>query len=54
MQCNIGNNKIKINLNGTVCNLNFFPDVGTYLLTSDGFILRDSNGVILVAKKEGE
>lgn len=52
----LGNNKVKINLNGIVCSLNLFSSNlilnGILLLSSENYILKDSNGVFLTAKEE--
>lgn len=49
--------KLKINLNGVIYNLNMLsaePIInGIRLLSSEGYILKDSNGLYLIAK-EGE
>ena len=51
----LGDNKIKINLNGIVCSLNLFSSNlilnGVLLLASEGYILRDSNGLYLTTKE---
>jgi hypothetical protein len=51
----LGDNKVKINLNGTVCSLNLFSSNlilnGVLLLSSEGYILRDSNGLYLTTKE---
>lgn len=48
----LGENKIKINLNGIVCSLNLFSLTpitnGDLLLSSDDYILQDSNGIYLI------
>lgn len=53
----LGNNKIKINFNGTICCLHISekaPTItGIKLLTSDNYVLKDLNGLYLTAK-EGE
>lgn len=47
--------KIKIFLNGSQCRLNLLSTpliiTGTKLLTSDNYILKDSNGVYLIPKE---
>lgn len=48
----LGRDKVKINLNGFAYILNLFAKNG-YLLSSDDYILMDSNGVYLTFK-EGE
>jgi hypothetical protein len=51
----LGDNKVKISLNGTVCSLNLFSSNlilnGVLLLSSEGYILRDSNGLYLTTKE---
>lgn len=51
----LGGNKIKINLNGIVYSLNLFSSNpilnGVLLLSSEGYILRDSNGLYLTTKE---
>lgn len=53
----LGNEKIKININGIVYNLNLFSETlilnGDILLSSDDYILKDSNGLYLTTK-DGE
>lgn len=50
--------KMKIYLDGTLRRLNIFSTNlitnGAKLLSSDNFILKDSNGAYLTAKKEDE
>ena len=52
----LGGNKIKINLNGTLYNINIFSSKpilnGIQLFTLDGYALRDSNGLYLTAKED--
>lgn len=53
----LGSNKCKLNLNDIVCYLNLYSDTSTAtngikLLTSDGYILKDSNGVYITLKSE--
>lgn len=52
----IGNEKIKINLDGIKYYLNLFSKTpitnGIRLLSSDGHILKDSNGLYLTFKEE--
>lgn len=47
--------KIKIFLNGSLCRLNLLSAqliiTGIKLLTSDGYILKDSNGLYLITKE---
>ena len=49
------NNKVKINLNGIMCSLNLFSSNlilnGVLLLASEGYILKDSNGLYLTTKE---
>lgn len=49
--------KLKVNLNGVIYNLNMLSAEsiinGIRLLSSEGYILKDSNGLYLIAK-EGE
>jgi hypothetical protein len=51
----LGNNKIQINLNGVVYCLNIYsatPIINNIkLLSSEGYILKDSNGVYLTIKE---
>lgn len=51
----LGDNKVKINLNGIMCSLNLFSSNlilnGVSLLSSEGYILRDSNGLYLTTKE---
>lgn len=53
----LGSDKIKINLNDAIYHLNLFTDTlilnGIRLLSSEGYTLRDSNGLYLTIK-EGE
>ena len=48
----LGDNKVKINLNWIVCSLNLFSSNlilnGDLLLSSDDYILQDSNGIYLI------
>ena len=52
----LGKDAIKINLNGIVCSLNLFslnPILnGISLLSSEDYILKDTNGVFLTVKEE--
>lgn len=53
----LGSDKIKININGIVYNLNLFsssnPIVnGVILLSSDDYILKDSNNLFVTAKED--
>lgn len=52
--------KLIINLNKSLYNLNFFTTSshlitnGNRLLSSEGYVLKDSKGLYLTSKKEGE
>ena len=50
--------KLKVKLNNIIYNINLFSSTlitnGDLLLSSDNYILKDSNGLLLTAKKEGE
>ena len=52
----IGNKKVKISLDGSAFRLNLFSETiitnGIRLLSSDGFILKDSNGLYLTSLKD--
>lgn len=52
----LGNDKVKINLNGVVYNLNFASAMpifnGVLLLSSEGYILKDINELYLTAKED--
>lgn len=52
----LGNDKIKVNINGIVYNLNLFSETlilnGVRLLSSEGYILRDVNGIYITAKED--
>lgn len=54
----LGTDKVKINLDGIVYNLNLYSATpitnGVMLLSSDNYILKDSNGLYLTTKKESE
>lgn len=54
----LGSDVIKINLNGVAYRLNLFSTVpisdAIRLLSSDGYILKDSTGVYITAKSESE
>ena len=54
----LGNQKVKLNLNGELFCLNFFDTIpitiGIRLFSSDGYILKDSNGLYLMTKDGGE
>ena len=51
----LGKDAVKINLNGIVYSLNLFSSNpilnGVSLLSSEGYILRDSNGLYLTTKE---
>lgn len=51
----LGSDKVKINLDGLVYNLNLFSSTiilnGVKLLSSEEYILRDCNGLYLTAKE---
>ena len=51
----LGKDKVKINLNGVVYYLNLFSTTsitnGSWLLSSDNYILTDSNGIYLTIKE---
>lgn len=52
--------KLKVNLNGFLLHLNFLTSSsqpvtnGIRLLSSEGYILKDSNGLYLTTQKEDE
>ena len=52
----LGSNKIKINLDGVVYYLNLYSTTpitnGVRLLSSENYILKDSNGLYLTTKEE--
>ena len=49
----LGGKSVKINLNGSICRINIpLGSSVLSLLSSDGFMLKDSNGLILMAKEE--
>lgn len=54
----LGNQKVKLYLNGELFCLNFFDTApivtGIRLFSSDGYVLRDSNGLYLIAKDGDE
>lgn len=55
----IGNSKkLKFILGGHLFNMNFFTSQpitnGIRLLSSEGYVLKDSKGLYLTSKKEGE
>lgn len=51
----LGGDKLKINLDGVVYRLNLISQIpilnGIKLLTSENYILKDSNGLYLTAKE---
>lgn len=51
----LGPNKLKVNLNGVVYNVNLFSETpisdGIRLLSSDGYILKDFDGLYLTVKE---
>lgn len=51
----LGEDKVKINLNGIAYCLNLFSATSTinngWLLSSDNYILQDSNGIYLIIKE---
>lgn len=51
----LGNNKVKLNVDGVLYYLNLFSETpifgGIRLLSSDGYILKDSNELYLVVKE---
>ena len=55
MALHLGSEKVKLNLNGVLYNLNLYsstPIVETIrLLSSEGYILKDSNDLYLVPKE---
>lgn len=52
----LGNNKIKINLDNVIYSLKLLSEApiinGIQLLSSEGYILKDSNGLYLTAKED--
>lgn len=52
----LGENRIKINLNGIVYILNLFTTApilnGIRLLTSENYVIRDSNGLYITVKED--
>lgn len=54
----IGANKYKVIAGNTICDMRLYSETpitnGIRLLSSDGFILKDINGLYLTLKKEGE
>lgn len=53
----LGNEKVKINLNGIIYKLNLYSSTKIEdiirMLSSDGYILKDSNGLYIIPK-DGE
>ena len=51
----LGSDKVKISLDGVLYNLNLFSSTlilsGIKLLSSEGYILKDSNGLFLTVKE---
>ena len=51
----LGSDKVKLNLNNITYYLNLFSESpianGVILLSSEGYILKDSNGLYLVSKE---
>lgn len=54
----LGNNKVKIYLDSALRKLNLYSKTpitnGVVLLSAEGYILKDLNGLFITAKKEGE
>jgi hypothetical protein len=54
----LGGHKLKVNLNNILYKFNIYSAIailnGIKLLSSDDYILKDSNGVYLTAKKESD
>ena len=52
----LGSDKLKINLNGVAYNLNLYSTNpitnGVRLLSSEGYILKDSNGLYITTKED--
>lgn len=52
------NKKLKFILGGIIYNLNFYTSQpitnGIRILSSEGYVLKDSKGLYLTSKKEGE
>lgn len=44
----LGNQKVKLNLNGIAYKLNMFSEASILLLSSDDYILQDINGIYLI------
>lgn len=55
MALHLGSEKVKLNLNGVLYNLNLYSSTPIVeiirLLSSEGYILKDSNGLYLVPKE---
>ena len=51
----LGSDKVRININGIVYDLNLYSEVaildGLKLLTSEGYVLKDINDLFLTAKE---
>lgn len=51
----LGNNKVKLNVDGVLYYLNLFSETpifgGIRLLSSENYILKDSNGLYITAKE---
>ena len=51
----LGRDLVKINIDGATYSLNLFSEIpilnGIILLSSEGYILKDSNGLFLTAKE---
>ena len=52
----LGNGKVKISINDILHSMKFFSEIpitnGIRLLSSEGYILKDSNGVYLTVKED--
>ena len=52
----LGSNKVQININNVKYSMRLFSETfianGIRLLSSDGYILQDSNGIYLTAKED--
>jgi hypothetical protein len=52
----LGSNKVQINLNGVLYKLNLYSSVPIVeirrLLSSEGYILKDANGLYVISKEE--
>jgi hypothetical protein len=51
----LGSNKLKANMNGIAYCLNLFSSIavnnGIRLLSSEGYVLKDANGIYLIPKE---